>query len=197
MPELDDRLRAALGALRDAAEQEIRPPGSDTVPAAARRRRRTALAATAILVLVLAVAASEFVHQVTRARATSRPAAACTPVDATAYLPNTYTPGQLTVDDVRNRAQDVLRQSPAVLAYSYESNEQAYERFKEQFKDAPDLIAATRPETLPASYRFTLRCASDYPVIRPRLMNIPGNGVYVTCTCDRRTPDKPTVSGTR
>ncbi len=191
MPDIDDRLRAGLTALSEAAERRIRPPGADAVPAAARRRQHAMLATAAVLALVLAGAGTAgwwLVRQTTPAARVAAPA--CLPADATAYL----TRG---TDAVRTAVQDVLRHSPQVTGYSYETREQAYERFKEQFKNAPDLIGATRLETMPEQWHFTVRCAADYPTVRQRLIDLPGPGVDVTCTCDRHTPGRPTVSGTR
>lgn len=38
----------------------------------------------------------------------------------------------------------------------YESKDEAYERFKEQFRDAPDLVNSVKPDALPESFRVTL-----------------------------------------
>jgi cell division protein FtsX len=51
----------------------------------------------------------------------------------------------------------------------FEDRQQAYQRFKEQFKDAPDLIATIRPDELPESFRLTTSgtefdCAAAAPV---------------------------------
>lgn len=39
----------------------------------------------------------------------------------------------------------------------YESREQAYENFKELYKDSPDLVDSVKPDTLPESFRFERR----------------------------------------
>jgi cell division protein FtsX len=36
----------------------------------------------------------------------------------------------------------------------YESREEAYENFKELYKDEPELVESVRPDTLPESFRF-------------------------------------------
>ena len=192
MSELDDRLRAALGDLGEATQRQIRPPGADAVPAAGRRRRRAALAAIAALTLVLAggVATGWWLVGTPAPFHRSRPAAApvCLPAAGSAFLPDD------TSDALRGQVGNLLGRTPQVTDYHYESKQQAYERFKEQFRDAPDLVAATRPDSLPASWRFTLRCAADFPTVQERLTwAVPG--VDVLCTCGAHIPDKSTVPG--
>src|SRR5690348_6985689 len=102
MPELDDRLRAALRDLGDAAARRIHPPGADRVPVAARRRRRAGFAVAAALVLVLAGAATAGWRLVDGSGpARSSAASGCVPTDAAAFLPEGAT------DAVRNQVRDV------------------------------------------------------------------------------------------
>lgn len=60
-------------------------------------------------------------------------------------------------DDQRTSLKDALNNDPLVQEVIYESKEQAWERFKTQFRDAPDLVAATKPDSLPESFRVKLR----------------------------------------
>jgi cell division transport system permease protein len=71
-------------------------------------------------------------------------------VGATIYLRSNIT------DAEQRRVEAAIGAVPGVSEIAYESSQQAYERFKAQFADAPDLVAATRPDSLPASYRFRL-----------------------------------------
>jgi cell division transport system permease protein len=48
---------------------------------------------------------------------------------------------------------DPLVQKPVI----YESRDTAWQRFKTQFKDAPDLVSATKPDSLPESFRVKLK----------------------------------------
>jgi cell division transport system permease protein len=50
-----------------------------------------------------------------------------------------------------------LEQDPAVEKVFYEDQATAYKRFQEQFKDLPDLVKSVGPESLPASFRVTLK----------------------------------------
>ena len=60
-------------------------------------------------------------------------------------------------EDQRSSLKNDLSGDPLVQEVIYESKEQAWERFKTQFRDAPDLVAATKPESLPESFRVKLR----------------------------------------
>ena len=50
-----------------------------------------------------------------------------------------------------------LKEDPAVEKVFYEDQDTAYKRFKEQFRDLPDLVRSVGPESLPASFRVTLK----------------------------------------
>jgi cell division transport system permease protein len=60
-------------------------------------------------------------------------------------------------DDQRNNLDSALKASPLVKTVEHETKDQAWERFKTQFKDAPDLVSATKPESLPESFRIKLK----------------------------------------
>ncbi|MFB9446292.1 hypothetical protein Dvina_10770 [Dactylosporangium vinaceum] len=175
MPELDElrdaRLRAALGELHDRARSALRPPGPDRIPALARRRRFAAVGAGSALLLALAGAfwlagAAPAAHQ---------PAArVCTPVQARAFLRPDATPSQ--TEDLRA----AIAASPEISDYGFESREEAYERFKRQFVDAPELVAATQVDDLPSNFWFDLPCAADFPAVQARLKPLASD---VTCPC--------------
>src|SRR5437773_10176304 len=63
--------------------------------------------------------------------------------------------------DVTAEQRDTIRKElesdPGVKQLEYESKEQAFKRFQEQFKAAPELIAATKPEVLNESFRPKLK----------------------------------------
>ena len=59
--------------------------------------------------------------------------------------------------DQRSSLQNDLKADPLVKEVTYESRDDAYKRFKEQFKDAPDLVNATKPDSLPESFRVKLK----------------------------------------
>jgi cell division protein FtsX len=60
-------------------------------------------------------------------------------------------------DPVMRAAADKLRDDPRFESVREETRQQAYERFKETFKDQPDLVELARPESLPASVQLMVR----------------------------------------
>jgi cell division transport system permease protein len=55
-----------------------------------------------------------------------------------------------------------LRGQPAVDTVYYESRQQAYERFRDQFKDSPDMVRNVSPDVLPESYRVKLKDPTQF-----------------------------------
>ncbi|WP_433610539.1 permease-like cell division protein FtsX [Dactylosporangium sp. CA-139114] len=60
-------------------------------------------------------------------------------------------------DDQRASIESALKSNGLVKSYEHETKEAAWKRFQEQFKDAPDLVAATKQDSLPESYRIKLK----------------------------------------
>ncbi|MBW3619874.1 MAG: permease-like cell division protein FtsX [Actinobacteria bacterium] len=56
----------------------------------------------------------------------------------------------------------------------YESKQEAYERFRDQFKDEPELIETVTPDALPASFRVKLEDPEQFGVIRDKYQAWPG-----------------------
>jgi hypothetical protein len=177
MPEfddrLDDRLRAALGELGEHAQAGLRPPGSGRIPVVARRRRYAAAAGGAAV--LLAVAATVWAGIRPGPPPDAQPAApVCAPVQGRAFLPQDATTKETEQVGLE------LGRSPEILAYGFETKDEAWARFQAQFTDAPDLVAATKPEALPTSWWFQLRCAADFPAVQARLAPLADT---VTCQC--------------
>jgi len=55
-----------------------------------------------------------------------------------------------------------LRGQQVVERVYYESKQEAYGRFKEQFKDSPDMVRNVSPDVLPESYRVKLRDPAQF-----------------------------------
>jgi cell division transport system permease protein len=65
--------------------------------------------------------------------------------------------------DQRNALQAQLTSDPLVKQpVIHETKDQAYKKFQQMFKDAPDLVAATKPDALPESYRVQLKDPKQY-----------------------------------
>jgi cell division transport system permease protein len=60
-------------------------------------------------------------------------------------------------DDQRSSLRSDLEGDPLVKNVHYESKQEAWQRFQQQFRDAPDLINATKPDSLPESFRVKLK----------------------------------------
>jgi cell division transport system permease protein len=66
----------------------------------------------------------------------------------------------LTSDITEQQRSDLeatLKGNPAVQSVFYEDQDTAYKRFQEQFADLPDLVKSVGKESLPASFRVTLK----------------------------------------
>ncbi len=64
-----------------------------------------------------------------------------------------------------------LDASPEVATYIYESKEEAYERFQQQFAQQPELVENTPADALPESFRVELVNPERYPVIAEEFPN--------------------------
>ncbi|MBX6355997.1 MAG: ABC transporter permease [Micromonosporaceae bacterium] len=60
-------------------------------------------------------------------------------------------------DAQKANLDSALSDDPLVKDHFYESRETAYERFKEQFRDAPDLVNSVKPDSMPESFRISLK----------------------------------------
>jgi cell division transport system permease protein len=80
-------------------------------------------------------------------------------VEVSIFLKNDVT------DEQRTSLQSALKGDPLVQNVIYESRDVAWQRFKTQFRDAPDLVNATKPESLPESFRVKLKDAEKFQSI--------------------------------
>jgi cell division transport system permease protein len=62
---------------------------------------------------------------------------------------------------------------PYVEEYFFETQQQAYQRFKEQFKES-DLVANVTPDQLPESYRVKLKDPNQYDIVSSAFNGRPG-----------------------
>jgi cell division protein FtsX len=67
----------------------------------------------------------------------------------------TYNVSLFLTADVTGAQRDALRAAlSGIDGVEYQSREQAYENFKELYRDSPDLVEKVRPDALPESFRF-------------------------------------------
>lgn len=84
-------------------------------------------------------------------------------VEVSVFLQEGISPQQ------RSAIEQELRGIDVVQEVYYESKEQAYQRFKEQFKDSPDLVATVDPSALPESFRVKLRDPDKVEIVHDEL----------------------------
>jgi cell division transport system permease protein len=80
-------------------------------------------------------------------------------IQVTIFLKNDVTEAQ------RANLDTALDGDPLIKDHFYESKQEAYERFKEQFRDAQDLVNSVKPEALPESFRVTLNNPEQFSEI--------------------------------
>jgi len=82
--------------------------------------------------------------------------------------------GVPVTEEQRRAIGDDLRALPQVQEVFYESQQEAYERFREQFADSPDLIENVTADALPESYRVKLRDPEQFEVVASAFIGRPG-----------------------
>jgi cell division protein FtsX len=156
----------------DGPDERPRPAGPDMRPRATSRlaglvqRRPVATVVVAALAAALATAAltvAAMVESSTDARSpVAAPSSSVASWLAEAGKQVTVFLSADATEEQRRSIETALRRLPSVKDFRFESRQEAYARFEEQFKDVPDLLAHTNPETFPESYRVTLKDRSGF-----------------------------------
>lgn len=89
-------------------------------------------------------------------------------IEVSIYLKNDVTQAQ------RDQLRSELDAMPEVERVLFESREEAYERFREQFKDTPELVENTSPDVLPESFRVKLKDPEKFDVVASAFADRPG-----------------------
>ncbi|MGA8117089.1 MAG: permease-like cell division protein FtsX [Actinocatenispora sp.] len=76
--------------------------------------------------------------------------------------------------DQRIQLQNQLKGDDRVQGQQYEDQATAYKKFREEFKDAKDLVASTSPTALPASIRVKLKDPNQYAEMQRDYADKPG-----------------------
>jgi len=69
-------------------------------------------------------------------------------------------------DQMVSRLRSDLKDDPRVAALSFETHEQAYQRFRKLWPNNPDFVASVSPNDLPEFFRLRLADASQYTAFR-------------------------------
>jgi cell division transport system permease protein len=79
------------------------------------------------------------------------------------------------VTDAQSAAiSQAIDRSPLVKNKTFESREQAFEKFKVLWRDSPEFIKSVGPESLPASYRVKLKDPEQYKTFATQVEGLPG-----------------------
>jgi len=81
-------------------------------------------------------------------------------IEVSIFLKNDVTPEQQQALANQLRSDPLIKQP-----VFFETKDQAYQKFKTQFKDAPDLVKATKPDSLPASFKVKLKDPKQFDQI--------------------------------
>lgn len=100
-------------------------------------------------------------------------------VEVTVYLCGTTSTspncaGKEVTQEQRDQLQKDLASTPQVEQVFYESKQQAYERFKQQFKDSPDLVDNVSADALPESFRVKLKNPEQFDIVATAFEGAPG-----------------------
>lgn len=94
-------------------------------------------------------------------------------VEVSIFLKKDHTPQELADLDTK------IKSDPLVKSYFYESKQKAYDRFQEQFKDVPDLVKSIGPDSLPDSFRLSLKDPERFKEIQATYDGTPGIATIV------------------
>ncbi|MGX6603627.1 permease-like cell division protein FtsX [Micromonosporaceae bacterium Da 78-11] len=179
------------GLFARALEDEPRPPTDELAQAVMargstlRRRRRLrvgGIAGGALAAAVVVVNLAGSGQQVAPA-----PAVAALPVPgATACVPaedvSIFLDADITAEQ-RAGLRAMLQADPLVRVFSYESQDQAYQKFTKLWQDSPDFTESVSPSQLPASFRVTLTDSEGDLAFAARFDGKPGIDDVVVDAC--------------
>jgi len=77
-------------------------------------------------------------------------------------------------DAQRNAINQAIDASPLVASKAYETREQAFEKFKELWRDSPGFINSVGPDSLPESYRVKLKNPEQYKAFADQIQTQQG-----------------------
>lgn len=93
----------------------------------------------------------------------------------------------------REAIEKIVRDLPDATKIRFESREAAYQRFKEMFKDQPDLVTTTNPEHLPESFMASLPARRRAEAAAVAMRSVPG--VDYTTLKGEWIAEKPSLLG--
>jgi cell division transport system permease protein len=95
-------------------------------------------------------------------------------VEVSVFLCNERSCGVDITDDQAEQLLADLQAQPLVEEVFFESQQDAYDRFQEMFRDDPDVAGVVERDSLPASYRVSLTDPTQFEVIAQQFEAYPG-----------------------
>jgi cell division transport system permease protein len=77
-------------------------------------------------------------------------------------------------DAQRTAINQAIDSNPLVDSKTYETREQAFEKFKVLWRDSPDFIKSVGPDSLPESFRVKLKDPEQYATVAENNKGLPG-----------------------
>ena len=74
----------------------------------------------------------------------------------------------------RTAINQAIETNPLVLSKTYETREQAFEKFKVLWRDSPDFVKSVGPDSLPESFRVKLKDPEQYQGFSAQIKDLPG-----------------------
>lgn len=81
---------------------------------------------------------------------------------------------QDVTDQQRQTLKAQLEKMPQVSGVQYESKQQAYDRFKDNFSGSPGFVESTREGDIPDSFRVKLKNPEEYKAVAQGMLGQPG-----------------------
>ncbi len=81
---------------------------------------------------------------------------------------------QGTTQSQKDALQNAISSDDLVLNWTYENKDEAYERFKSIYANAPELVQQTKPESLPESFRVKLKDPNTFDQFKAKYATMDG-----------------------
>ena len=89
-------------------------------------------------------------------------------------------------DEQKSSIQSALDSDNLVQSWSFESKDEAYEKFKVLFSSAPDLVNLTKTESLPESYRVKLKDTNTFDTFEAKYQTYLAEGGPLELIVDQK-----------
>ncbi|SPL88466.1 Cell division protein FtsX [[Actinomadura] parvosata subsp. kistnae] len=90
--------------------------------------------------------------------------------------------GEITKPE-RLNLQRALEGRPEVESVRFEDRQQAWESFRRQYEDDPELLKATTPTDMPESFRARIRAGADASAVARAASELPGVSISFDQAC--------------